>query len=283
MRSLLERSVTSAEQRVVLLAPACSPVPDFFRNVPTDTQLHGELLADVQRLRGLVYVEDGAVRRDQLSSDGRYVTPEDARAWHLMLFNGGRISSCVWYLQHDNAWSVEDLRARSCPLNDDERWRDVFRAAVAGELVRARQDRLRYVELGGWAVAPDSRNMGDGLVLALAAYSLGRAFGGALGLTTATVRHASSTILRRLGGSSLEAGGAAVPPYYDLRYNCEMELLRFDSRRPNPRYAGVIDLLKDRLATIPVIACHGKAAPAVRAAAPALQWQPVVATGGAAA
>jgi hypothetical protein len=88
----------------------------------------------------------------------------------------------------------------------------------------------------------------------LAAFSLGRIAGGALGLTTATVRHASSTILRRLGGSNLEVNGKPIPSYYDERYGCEMELLRFDSRRPSSRFAAVIDRLAERLAYVPVIA-----------------------------
>jgi hypothetical protein len=91
------------------------------------------------------------------------------------------------------------------------------------------------------------------LVLALAAYSLGRIFGGALGITTATVRHSSSTILRRLGGSHLEVDGSRVPPYYDPQYKCEMELLKFDSRRPAAKYHGVIELLKEKLTRVLVI------------------------------
>jgi hypothetical protein len=78
--------------------------------------------------------------------------------------------------------------------------------------------------------------------------------GGALGLTTATVRHSSSTILRRLGGSLLEFGGSIVPPYYDPKYQCEMELLRFDSRKPSAKYGGLIELLGGRLQNVSVVA-----------------------------
>jgi hypothetical protein len=80
--------------------------------------------------------------------------------------------------------------------------------------------------------------------------------GGALGLTTATVRHSSSTILRRLGGSLLEIGGSIVPPYYDPKYKCEMELLRFDSRKPSAKYAGLVELLGERLQNVSVVTSH---------------------------
>jgi hypothetical protein len=104
-------------------------------------------------------------------------------------------------------------------------------------------------------------------LLALAAYSLGRTLGGALGLTTATVRHSSSTILRRLGGSLLGSGDSIVPSYYDPKYDCEMELLRFDSRRPNARYGGLIEMLGRRLGNVSVFVTG----------APAITEQPLVA------
>jgi hypothetical protein len=132
---------------------------------------------------------------------------------------------------------------------------------VEGEIQRARTDRIGYAEVGGWAVAPESRCTSEGLLLALAAYSLGRMMGGVLGLTTATVRHSSSTILRRLGGSALSVDGEAVPSYFDPKYQCEMELLRFDSRRPSPRYASLIEMLRVKLASVSVIAsCLGASA-----------------------
>jgi hypothetical protein len=131
---------------------------------------------------------------------------------------------------------------------------------VEAELTRAREEYLKYAEVGGWAVAKESRCTSEGLLLALAGYSLGRICGGCLGLTTATVRHCSSSILRRLGGSPLEAGGKAVPSYYDPKYDCHMEILRFDSRKPNAKYADVIELLREKMANVKVIALPSKEA-----------------------
>jgi hypothetical protein len=130
---------------------------------------------------------------------------------------------------------------------------DVFWKAINLELARARTDGMGYAEVGGWAVAEEGRCTSEGLLLALAAYSLGRMLGGSLGMTTATVRHSSSTILRRLGGSPLEADGEMVKPYFDPRYQCWMELLRFDSRRPSPKYVDLIELLKEKLTDVLVI------------------------------
>jgi hypothetical protein len=59
-----------------------------------------------------------------------------------------------------------------------------------------------------------------------------------------------------LGGSLLEIGGSIVPPYYDPKYKCEMELLRFDSRKPNAKYAGLVELLGERLQNVSVVTSH---------------------------
>ena len=44
-----------------------------------------------------------------------------------------------------------------------------------------------------------------------------------------------------------------MPPYYDPHYRCEMELLTFDSRRPNERYANLIEFLKEKLSNVSVV------------------------------
>ena len=255
MLKLLERAIDAIGDRLVLLAPPNAPAYSHYQNLDVDPKLHRHLLRDMQRLRGGVYLQDGAITGDDLTSDGLHRTPEDERSWHLLSYSRERgVSSCVWYLEHEADTTLPSLRVRTCPLARRDEWRRPFTAAIQSELSRARRERLRYAEVGGWAVSPDSRCTPEGLVLALAAFSLGRIAGGALGLTTATVRHASSAILRRLGGTNLEANGQTIPSYFDERYGCEMELLRFDSRRPSARFGHLIDRLAEKLVFVPVVA-----------------------------
>ena len=255
MLRLLERNIATVEDRLVLLAPPQAVVPSHFRNVTYDFTGHRALVREMQRLRGSVYLEEGNVRHDQLTSDGLHETPEDARSWHLLMRDRqGGVSACAWYLEHENTASIENLRVRNCPLAHIDDWSECLKSAVESELAKARRDRLRYAEVGGWAVSKARRCTSEGLVLALAAYGLCRTLGGALGITTANVKHSSSSILRRLGGSYLEAGGRTIPAYFDNRYNADIEILRFDSRRPSGKYAGLIDMLRDRLSNVPVFA-----------------------------
>jgi len=255
MRRLLERNIEDARHRLVLLAPSETTVPGFFANLDCDASRHRALVREMQLLRGNIYLRDGAVERRRLSADGTHRTPEDEKSWHLLMLNKeGRVNACVWYLRHDSSVTVDQLRMRDCPLGREQETGDRLWNSVEADIACARRDGIDYAEVGGWAAAKDDGCTSEGLVLALAGYSLAQIYGGALGITTATVRHCSSTILRRLGGSSLEVDGVTIPTYYDPAYRCSMELLRFDSRRPNTKYAGLIDLLRHQLATAVVIA-----------------------------
>lgn len=261
MLSLLERNIATLNDRLVLLAPPDADVPGFFGRVVEDAHEHARLVREMQRLRGRVYADDGAVSDADLSHDGLHQTPEDARSWHFLIRNPeGRVSSCAWYLEHDIHASIEALRVRSCPLRHDPHLGSSFERAVQRELDVARRDRLRFAEVGGWAVARECRCTSEGLLLAMAGYGFGRAIGGGIGLTTATVRHSSSTILRRIGGRHLRTDNEVIPSYYDSRYDCQMELLRFDSRQPNARFEDVIEAIRERLRSVPVVAVPQPAA-----------------------
>jgi hypothetical protein len=255
MRGLLERSITRVDERMILLAPPKKAVPSVFDNVERSQTKHRGRLHEVQRVRGHIYSSDGAVDIHELSVDGRHRTPEDDTSWHVLMLNEDQtLNSCIWYLEHENSVAVEDLRARHCPAALRAESRDRFRKAVETEIATARKDGIKYAESGGWAVSKGSRCSTEGLVLALTAFALGNLCGGVLALSTATSRHKSSTILQRMGGSPLSIDGQEIPAYFDPRYKCVMEVLRFDSRRPNSKYLGLVQMLQEKLANVPVIA-----------------------------
>jgi hypothetical protein len=214
---------------------------------------HEFLLASVQRLRGDIYLEDGAIAPWQLS-DGRHIQGVDERSWHLLVMGeGDRVLACVRYTSHQNCTSPFQLGVLNSALTHDEVWSERLERALANELQEARRRSVDYAEIGGWAIAPELRCTTEALRMALSVYAMGELFGGALGITTATTRHHSSSILRRIGGESLVVDGASVPTYFDPRYQCHMEMLRFDSRRPNPRYTRWINESAGHLRTVAVV------------------------------
>ncbi len=254
MLKLLDRSIATLDSRFVLVAPPDARVPEGFRNASIDPARHQRLVRGVQRLRGSVYLEDGAIQPHQLSPGNLHQTREDDRSWHLLFVDGqDRVTACTWLMEHPVETSFEDLRVHNSPLAQSREWRPKLWYAVEGDLARARAEGLAYTEIGGWAVSKESRCSTEGLILALAAFALGRRLGGAIGVTTATVRHASSKILKRLGGAHLHAKGEEIPPYFDPKYGCTMEILSFDSRHPNAKYASLVDMLSSQLAHVSTV------------------------------
>lgn len=267
MLRLIERSIAELPERLVLLAPPGAYVPEVLSNVTFDAGRRSDLVRQIQAMRGAVYVEEGNVRPEDLSA-GLHKTPEDSKSWHLLfLGDQGEVSSCGWYLVHPDARSIQDLRLRNCPLLKRRDTRHKLVGAIESELKRAREAGFKYAELGGWAVTKGRRGTPDGLMLALAGYALSRILGGALGMTLANVAHGSASILERLGGSPFEYEGAPIDAYFDMRFNTRIELLRFDSRQPSPRFEPLIEALRQRLAVVPVIADD------IITAHPSTQWR----------
>jgi hypothetical protein len=256
---LLSRMGSSVCRRTIVLAPA-SASTDMFSGTVVDPGLHSALLAQVQRLRGRAYMADGAIESWQVSSDGRHIQSLDYDSWHLLtLDERGRAMSCMRYLCHRPNIEFRKLTAAHSALAQSEKWGAAFRDAVETELAAAREQDLWYGEPGGLAVSEEMRCTTEAVRIVLSVYGLAQLLGGALCISTATTRHGSASILRRIGGRSLVSRGAQIPPYYDPQYKCEMEILRFDSARPSSRYLTMVDESRYHLSTLPVVcASHRK-------------------------
>lgn len=252
MRPIYDSQCRPARRFVLLAPPHAQPVP--FGRLENDAQRHHRLLSDAQRLRGSIYVRDGALQPWQLSADGRHIQQADDLSWHLLTVDKDEnVTACIRYLAHAPGVSFRDLMASRSHLVQSAHLGPSVREAVEAELDCARERGFSYVELGGWAICDELRCTTEALRTLLTVYALAQLQGGALGLTTATTRHHSSSILRRVGGRPLLARGAELPSYYDSQYKCEMELLGFDSTSPNPRYVDWIFECRTALQTVPVI------------------------------
>ena len=236
----------------VILPPSGQAVPAVFRNLQEDSRVHFDLLSKVQRFRGRIYLEDGAITRSELTSDGRHKSPVDDESWHVVsLDRQGEVCACLRFLEESDLRNFDDLwvsRAAAARSSNGK----AFRAAVEREIGEARDRGLRFGEVGGWAVAESYRLGPEPLRIILATYGLLELLGSCVGLATATWRHSSAQILRRIGLEPLLVDGAALPPYRDPAYDCEMEVLRFDSRLPNPKYASMVRSMATSLLSAPL-------------------------------
>lgn len=243
-------------RRFVLLAPTAARIPALFSRTEADWTSYTKLLQDMQRLRGRIYVQDGAISESCLV-DGRHQSEADFSSWHLLVLNSqDRICGCLRLHEHPKPVVLSDLNIARCALVRDPEWGNAVTGALREELSFSTDGNLRFAELGGWALDEEIRGTTEALRFALATYAFWQMLGDAICLTTATHRHCSASILRRIGGQSLSHHGTELPPYYDPQYDCKMEILKFYSWAPNPRYAVWIKQMREELSRVTVISRH---------------------------
>jgi hypothetical protein len=244
----------SSQTSFAILTPARLTMPEVFRNVDASSRRHQHLLAGMQRLRGSIYEADGAVRRNELTADGRHKLNVDDNSWHVLSLDAkGEVVACLRYLEESRASGFDALRVRHSALARSPLHGARFRRAVEREIDQARSTSIGFGEVGGWAVREDHRWTPESLRIVLATYALLELLGGCVGVATATFRHSSATILQRIGLSTLQSDGEDIPPYHDPQYGCLMQMLRFDSRFPNPRYRACIFSMMADLIAAPVV------------------------------
>jgi len=240
--------------RVQLLAPAKAGRIASGTAISEDAELYRHYLSSLQRLRAQSYLQDGAIEPCQIDDQGRFWMEGDELSWHFLLIDGqDETIACLRLLLHSNAVRFEQLRLTHASIANDPHWSMKLRAAVESDLAEARRAGMGYAELGGWAISAEHRCTKAALETLVASYAWGQMVGGCLSCCTATVRHRSAMILRRLGGESLSFDGETIPPYTDPQYGCLMEVLRFDSRVVDGRFAHLVKQMRDKLESSTVI------------------------------
>ena len=190
--------------RFLVLAPSVGPRAPTWSSTRADKRLYRSVLQATQRFRGQVYVKDGAIQERQLDAERRYRMHRDEESWHMLLVTPKlQIAGCARYLVHPNTITFEELALKHSPLAHDETWGSKVRHAFETEIRIARSEGLPYVELGGWALGEKWRGSMAALKILLASYAWAKLMGGWRCACTATVRHGSASILRRIGGGSL--------------------------------------------------------------------------------
>jgi hypothetical protein len=208
----------------------------------------------MQRFRAHVYLSEGNLTPEDLTPDGRHFQPVDYNSWHLLTINEhGSVAACGRLGFHAPEAGFFDLLVSHCALAHSKRWGAALRAAVEEEMRSAWQEGKQFGELGGWAVVRDLRCSTEAIRMLLTGYALSQAVGGARGISTVDVCNHSSSILRRIGGAPLRNGQTELPSFYEPQYRRDLEVLRFDSSRPNQRYAEHIQQCRQALETVPVV------------------------------
>ena len=104
---------TRTQTRFAVLPPSGMAVPGIFRNIEMGPRRYHELLAQMQRLRGQVYLGDQALPSTDLTPDGRHKAMVDEHSWHVLsLDSKGDVVACLRYVDETDAGGFDDLWVR---------------------------------------------------------------------------------------------------------------------------------------------------------------------------
>lgn len=190
-------------------------------------ELHDDLLDAIQRLRGATYVADGAIAASRLDAHGRHREREDDDAWHLAITDaGGEVVGCVRCLSYPPGTHFDELTTlRDIELARSAEMGFLYRRAVDYHLGKAERAGRSIVVPGGWAVDASHRRSSIAFQLLAGVHMLCRQERAAACIATATLRHGSAAMLRRLGAEPLAVAGTEVSRYFEPKYGCDMEAL----------------------------------------------------------
>jgi hypothetical protein len=218
--------------------------------VTRDATMHASLLGKMQRLRGRVALREGAITASMLDSSGRHRMRGDEKSWHLLrVRSDGAIAGCARVLVHPRDVTFSRLRiaassAARCPV-----WARDVQDAVESELAHARRKGQGIIEPGGWVIDEDLRGSCEAVSIAIRALAWAQILDDCVGFLTATARHGSAAMLRRLGARNLQARGQTIPGYFEPAWGCNAELLRFDTNSLNPRFEAALVSARCQLST----------------------------------
>src|SRR5689334_10303645 len=133
VRVIRSESCESERREYILLAPLGTEIPSDLGRVTADQTSHSKLLADVQRLRGRIYSEDGAINPKTLSADGRHQQAIGDQSWHIVALGlDGTVQGCIRYSPHDKDVRFEHLGAATSALSQSDN--HCVRQAVENEI-----------------------------------------------------------------------------------------------------------------------------------------------------
>jgi len=199
-------------------------------------------LSAIQKLRGTVYVADGALSTSALDVEGRHISEDDEHSYHLVLWNG-QIEGCMRIRVYEQPPEASALRVYDLVRRMPEEIIPRYHTALCDFIQQWHARGYLIGEAGGWAVGSNYKGSTISLVLPLADWAFSR-MQKLVHLASSTQRNGSADMLRRLGGWRLSLGEEELPPFYDSAYQCQMELQGFCADILNPQFEPAVEDLK---------------------------------------
>jgi hypothetical protein len=208
---------------------------------------YNAVLGSIQRLRGSVYLEDGALPISAVEPDGRHLSELDEMSYHLTLWNG-KVEGCLRLTPYPHSYPAENYKVFELIRRMPGVQAKIYAAAFKNCLAEWQAKGFQLGETGGLAIAGMYRMNAVSMIIPLAGWSLSRIKKRLVCIASATERNGSAEILRRLGGWRIKHEGVELPPFFDSAYGCDMEFIAFNSETLNPKFEASVTGIQELMA-----------------------------------
>ena len=155
--------LSPSERRLVLLAPRFDQIDDRLTEGSANPDRYEDLLTKLQRFRGSMYLQDGALRQSELEPDGRHSVDADYSGWHVVAVdNQDHVCGCSRYKIYPSGIHFSELAVGRSALAHSSIWRSDLFTAVQNERELAHKKGVKFVEVGGWAISAELRRTTGG-------------------------------------------------------------------------------------------------------------------------
>jgi hypothetical protein len=219
--------------RTVVLASDGAYVPTECTNVAQNDSTYAGYVERIRSFRERIWQADGAIPQNGQDPHMDHFASFDEVGCHAILMNGAdELVGCARYLMWDlrsGNFRLEQLALFPFLTRMASEQRALFVSAIQyfldDSLARSPVSYRRLMESGGWAVDRREENRYAAPLLVAIGFALGLSNLCLVGLSAATVRHRSNSILKRLGMFELRYRSQALPTFFDPYHGCDMEIL----------------------------------------------------------
>ncbi|GAA4412991.1 hypothetical protein GCM10023187_40760 [Nibrella viscosa] len=227
-----------------LIAPYAGALP-IVASMPT-TDAYEQTIAEIQRFRGRIYVQDQAIPASALDRSGRHYTKLDYASYHVIIRNQeGAITGVMRIPTYVSGAAVWFLQLYHVLERMEPGQKALYSFAIQHFIDQSASKYPFIVEPGGWAVDRQISEKLTGTVLAASCWAFCQLIGGAVAVATATVKHNAADLLRMMGGINC-LQGTTNARFFDSFHQCELELIFFQSDKINPRFAAMVEAIKEQ-------------------------------------
>jgi hypothetical protein len=232
---------------LTVIAPSEGQLPISLPIQECNQQDYSDLIDEIQRFRGRVYVQDEAIPEASLDETGRQYSEVDYRSWHVVArTDSDAICGVMRIPFYSSDTDIDNLQLNSLLQRLEPSEQLVFRHTIQSFLEESSGTYEMLCEPGGWAVDLKLISQSIGTSLAACGLAVVQWIGSAISVSTVTVKHNAPKLLKYMGAWN-PLQHTSHERFKDWYHSCEMEIIFFAHDRASAQLIPIVEQIKGHI------------------------------------